>query len=120
MLRAEKEEITLTGNNLELGIETVMPGNIEEEGSIAIQAKVFGEIVRKLPEGDVVLETGEKDQATVRCKKTKYNLSVKSAEEYTCIPDMERKNHVTISEFDLKEAIRQTIFSVADLSLIHI
>lgn len=116
MLRAEKEEITLTGNNLELGIETVMPGNIEEEGSIAIQAKVFGEIVRKLPEGDVVLETGEKDQATVRCKKTKYNLSVKSAEEYTCIPDMERKNHVTISEFDLKEAIRQTIFSVADTS----
>lgn len=110
LLRAEKEEITLTGNNLELGIETVMPGNIEEEGSIAIQAKVFGEIVRKLPEGDVVLETGEKDQATVRCKKTKYNLSVKSAEEYTCIPDMERKNHVTISEFDLKEAIRQTIF----------
>ena len=58
LLRAEKEEITLTGNNLELGIETVMPGNIEEEGSIAIQAKVFGEIVRKLPEGDVVLETG--------------------------------------------------------------
>ena len=39
LLRAEKEEITLTGNNLELGIETVMPGNIEEEGSIAIQAK---------------------------------------------------------------------------------
>ena len=37
-----------------------MPGNIEEEGSIAIQAKVFGEIVRKLPEGDVVLETGGK------------------------------------------------------------
>ena len=71
---------------------------------------------KKLPEGDVVLETGEKDQATVRCKKTKYNLSVKSAEEYTCIPDMERKNHVTISEFDLKEAIRQTIFSVADTS----
>lgn len=60
LLRAEKEEITLTGNNLELGIETVMPGNIEEEGSIAIQAKVFGEIVRKLPEGDVVLETGGK------------------------------------------------------------
>ena len=53
-----------------MGIETVMPGNIEEEGSIAIQAKVFGEIVRKLPEGDVVLETGEKDQATVRCKST--------------------------------------------------
>ena len=114
LLRAEKEKITLTGNNLELGIETMMSGNIEEEGSIAIQAKVFGEIVRKLPEGDVVLETGEKDQATVRCKKTKYNLAVKSAEEYTCIPDVERKNRVMISEFDLKEAIRQTIFSVAD------
>ena len=50
LLRAEKEKITLTGNNLELGIETMMSGNIEEEGSIAIQAKVFGEIVRKLPE----------------------------------------------------------------------
>ena len=58
---------------------------------IAIQAKVFGEIVRKLPEGDVVLETGDKDQATVRCKKTKYHLSVKSAKEYTGISDMERK-----------------------------
>ncbi len=116
LFRAEKEEITLTGNNLELGIETVMSGNVEEEGSIAIQAKVFGEIVRKLPEGDVVIETGEKDQATVRCKKTKYNLSVKSALEYTCIPDVEWKNRVMISEFELKEAIRQTIFSVADTS----
>lgn len=45
LLRAEKEEITLTGNNLELGIETVMPGNIEEEGSIAIQAKELQECI---------------------------------------------------------------------------
>lgn len=64
LLRAEKEEITLTGNNLELGIETVMSGNVEEEGSIAIQAKVFGEIVRKLPEGDAVISSGQNISAS--------------------------------------------------------
>lgn len=114
LVRAEGGRITLTGNNLEFGIETVMSGTIEKEGGMAIQAKVFGEIVRKLPNGDVVLEKGETDQATLYCKKTKYDLAVKPATEYTDIPTVEKMNQIEISEFDLKEAIRQTIFSVAD------
>ena len=57
LLRAEKEEITLTGNNLELGIETVMSGNVEEVVRFEFLQNVFGVILLTLPAGFVLIET---------------------------------------------------------------
>ena len=57
MVDATKGVITLTGNDMDLGIETFIEGEIVERGAIALEAKIFLDIVRKLPENEVVIET---------------------------------------------------------------
>ena len=108
------DSIRLTGNDLELGITMEIDGNVAEKGEISVNAKTLSDVVRRMPEGDVTLETKGESEVLIRCKKVKYNLPMQPVEEYPRIPQVERANSVWISEFDLKEAIRQTIFSVSD------
>ena len=57
LIDASANEIKLMANDMELGIETIIDGTIEERGIIALDAKIFSEIVRKLPDNDVTIET---------------------------------------------------------------
>ncbi|MBU9737186.1 DNA polymerase III subunit beta [Diplocloster agilis] len=114
LIDASANEIKLTANDMELGIETKIEGEILEKGIIALDAKIFSEIVRKLPDNDVVIETDSNLKTTITCEKAKFNISGKSGEDFTYLPYIERTDFVTISQFTLKEMIRQTIFSIAD------
>ncbi len=113
-LEAKKGIITLTANDMELGIETTIEGNIQEDGQIALNAKLFSEIVRKLPDSDIIIETNKKHQAVISCEKSKFTISGQSGDDFPAIPQIEKDKSITISQFMLKEVIRQTIFSIAD------
>ncbi len=106
--------IKLTANDMELGIETVIDGDILEKGMVAIDAKIFSEIVRKLPDNDVVIETDATLQTTITCEKARFNISCKSGEDFSNLPEIEKTDYIALSQFTLKEIIRQTIFSIAD------
>ncbi len=67
-------EIRLTANDMELGIETVAEGSIEERGKIALDAKIFSDIVRKLPNGIVTIETDQNQTAVITCEKAKFDI----------------------------------------------
>ena len=114
LIDASSNEIKLTANDMELGIETVIDGTIEENGIIALDAKIFSDIVRKLPDNDVVIETDDSFKTTITCEKAKFNIVGKSGEDFSYIPYIERKEPITMSQFTLKEVIRQTIFSISD------
>ncbi len=107
-------DIRLTANDMELGIETVIEGEILEKGMIALDAKIFLEIVRKLPDNDITIETDSSFKTTITCEKAKFNIIGKSGEDFSYLPEIERNDSVVISQFTLKEVIRQTIFSIAD------
>lgn len=107
-------DIRLTANDMELGIETVIEGEILEKGTIALDAKIFLEIVRKLPDNDITIETDSSFKTTITCEKAKFNIIGKSGEDFSYLPEIERNDSVVISQFTLKEVIRQTIFSIAD------
>lgn len=106
--------IRLTANDMELGIETVIEGEILEKGMIALDAKIFLEIVRKLPDNDITIETDPSFKTTIICEKAKFNIIGKSGEDFSYLPEIEKNDSVIISQFTLKEVIRQTIFSIAD------
>lgn len=106
--------IKLTANDMELGIETIIEGEIIEKGIIALDAKLFSDIVRKLPDNDIIIETKENYQVTISCEKAKFNLSGKSGEDFTYLPFIEKDDYITVSQFTLKNVIQQTIFSIAD------
>lgn len=106
--------IKLTANDMELGIETVIDGEILDKGMIALDAKIFLEIVRKLPDSDITIETNDSFKTTITCEKAKFNIIGKSGDDFSFLPDIERNDSVILSQFTLKEIIRQTIFSIAD------
>ena len=114
LIDATTDIIKFTANDMELGIETTVEGDILEKGVIAIDAKIFSEIVRKLPDNEVVIECDNNLQTTITCEKAKFNISCKSGEDFSYLPYVEKTETITLSQFTLKEIIRQTIFSIAD------
>lgn len=114
VVEVTNNHIKLIGNDMELGIETLVNGTIEAEGTIALNAKVFSEIIRKLPDSNVMIETAENYSCTITCEKAVFNILGKSSEEFPAIPKIERNQSITISQFSLKEIIRQTVFSISD------
>lgn len=114
LIDASSNEIKLIANDMELGIETKVDGEIAERGVIALDAKIFSEIVRKLPDSDVMIETDNFFKTTITCEKAKFNIIGKSGDDFSYVPYIERNESISMSQFTLKEVIRQTIFSIAD------
>ena len=113
MIEASFNQIKFTANDMELGIETIVKGEIEEKGKIALDAKIFSDIIRKLPNNKVFIETNENDVATITCEKAKFSIPGKSGDDFAYLPVIERDDFISISQFSLREVIRQTIFSIA-------
>ena len=113
LIDATTNEIKFTGNDMELGIETIVEGEIIEKGKIAIDAKLFSEIVRKLPDNDITLTTDSNNNALITCEKSKFNIAGKSGDDFSYLPAIIKDKMITLSQFNLKEIINQTIFSTA-------
>lgn len=113
LIDATTNLIKFTSNDMELGIETIVEGSIEEKGMVALDAKIFYEIIRRLPDNDVTIKTDEKYTATITCEKAKFNIPGKSGEDFAYLPMIERDEPLTISQYTLKNMICQTIFSIA-------
>ena len=114
LIEVSPDEIKLTANDMELGIETTIVGDIEENGRIALNAKLFSEIIRKLPDNNVTIETDEYNQAFITCEKAKFKIAGKSGEDFPALPEVEKDSFFTISQFALRNMIMQTIFSISD------
>ena len=114
LIDATGSEIKLIANDMELGIETVIEGDILEKGQIALDAKILLDIVRKLPDNDVTIVTDNSFKTNITCEKAKFTIIGKSGEDFSYLPSIERIDSIIISQFTLKEVVRQTIFSIAD------
>ncbi|MDO4304635.1 MAG: DNA polymerase III subunit beta, partial [Bacillota bacterium] len=114
LIDATGRNIKLIANDMELGIETVIEGEIVEKGQIALDAKILLDIVRKLPDNDVEIETDNSFKTNITCEKAKFTIIGKSGEDFSYLPSIEKIDSIVISQFTLKEVVRQTIFSIAD------
>ena len=113
LIDASANTIKFTTNDMELGIETIVNGKIVERGIIAIDAKMFNDIIRKLPDNAVTITSDDNFNVTILCEKAKFNIGAKSGEDFSNLPYIEREDCITISQYTLKEVIRQTIFSIS-------
>ena len=114
LIDATTDIIKLTANDMELGIETIVEGTILKKGMVAIDARIFSEIVRKLPDNEVTIEVDDNLQTTITCEKAIFNISSKAGDEFSYLPYVEKSETIKLSQFTLKELIIQTIFSIAD------
>ena len=117
LIDATDGQITLTGNKTEFGIETICPGIIEEAGKVALEAKLFQEIVKRLPqteENNLYIETVENGNCIISCEKSIFKIMGRNAEEFPSLPFVEKQEAVLVSQFSLRNMINQTIFSTAN------
>lgn len=114
LFTADEDGIKLTANDMEIGIETLIEGKVEVAGKIAIEAKIIYEIIRSLPDSQVTIDSNEDYLTHISCEKSNFNITGRSPEEFAYLPDLERVNPIEISQFSLKEVIKQTIFSISD------
>ena len=114
VIKTIDNSIKLIANDMELGIETILNGEIIKEGSIALNSRLFSDIVRKLPNNLVEINTDENYKATIKCGKSVFTISGQSIEEFPVLPQIDKIKSITLSQFSLKEMIRQTIFSISN------
>lgn len=114
LIDASSNVIKFTSNDTELAIETIVEGEIISQGIVAVDAKIFSEIIRKLPDSEVSITTDENYKTTITCEKATFSIAGKSGEDFSYLPVIEKNQYIYLSQFSLKELIRQTIFSIAD------
>lgn len=107
------DSLRLTGYNLETGIQATVPAEIKEKGSLVLSARLFGEIVRKMPD-DVVVFSSQGYTVNIKCGMSEFNILGTDPEEFPELPSVEQQNALTISQPVLRSMISQTLFAVSD------
>ncbi len=115
LITAEDQQIKLTANDMELGIETKVEGTIVSGGKIALDAKLFSEIVRKFSGGDspITIESDESFNTVISCDNSVFHIQGRDGEEFSYLPFIEKDHYICLSQFSLREVIGQTIFSIS-------
>lgn len=106
-------DIKITGYDLKKAIYTKIPAQVEEPGSIVVGARLFGEMIRRMQDGIVTIETDSNDGVKVTCGKSEFNFKGSSAEDYPELPDVDGMKHISLTQKLLKSLINQTIFAVS-------
>lgn len=114
LIEAFEDKIKISTSNMELSIETLISGRIDAVGKVALNARIFSEIVRKLPDEMVIIEVDGNCTTYIFCGSAKFKIAGQRGEDFPVMPVMEKKDSVVVSQFTLKEIIRQTIFSISD------
>ncbi|MGN0666231.1 MAG: DNA polymerase III subunit beta [Huintestinicola sp.] len=109
----DKNTLELTGYDMELGIQTKIEVDSEDHGEFTVNAKLFSEIIRKMPSEEVTIEIDEKLKTTIKGENAEYNILALSADDYPSIPDYDKSDSFSISQAILKNMISQTIFAVS-------
>lgn len=112
-IKASKNGLTLIGSDMDLSIETFVEADVIEEGTIVVDSKIFSEIIRKLPNSDIYIETLDNDIIQITCEKSIFNLVYMKAEDYPSLPEIKENISVEVPQDILKSMIRGTSFAVA-------
>ena len=107
------DRLRLTGYNLETGIQATVPAEIPEKGSMVLSARLFGEIVRKMPD-DVVVFSSTGYTVNIKCGLSEFNILGTDPEEFPELTSVDQQNALVLSQPTMRSMISQTLFAVSD------
>ncbi|WP_250278096.1 DNA polymerase III subunit beta [[Clostridium] colinum] len=114
LLKADKEGFKLISNDLELGIKTAnIEADIIEKGIVALEARMFYDIIKSMPDGDISINVDEKNVTIIKSGKTEFKILGQNGEEFPTLNTVEKEEKYSISASTLKNMIKQTKFSVS-------
>lgn len=114
LIKAYGESLNISGYNLEIGITTDVEATIMNEGEIVLSAKLFLDIVRKLPEEIVTIETDDRMVTYITCGQVDYQIVGMSSVEYPDLPTFQQTDGIVMEAKTLRDMIRQTVYAVSD------
>ena len=106
--------LSLTGYNMETAITYTVEAEVADPGQCILPAKLFGDIIRRLPEGPVTVVVDDSFKVSIRAGYASFTISAESAEDYPELPDDNTGRAIKIPQTKLKELISGTIFAVAE------
>lgn len=112
-INANNSTITLIGSDMDVSIQTLVDANIMEEGSIVIDAKIFGEIIRKLPNSTIRIETMENQLIKITCEKSIFDVVYMNTNEFPELPEINENLKISVNQNILKNMIKGTSFAIA-------
>lgn len=114
LLNTADGSLKLTASNMDLGIESIVTeSNVEEEGYVALDAKLFSDVIRNLPPDSVYIESDDQFHTVIRCGKAEYQIIGKSGQDFPKLPIIKIDEPVEISQLSFKNIITQTSFAAA-------
>ena len=113
LFEAVGAELTLTGYNLKTGIRTRVDADIPEEGRLVLNARLLGEIVRKMPEGEVTFAADDSLLVKLSCGMSYFEIMAINADEYPELPSVDAQNAFRLQEKKLQSMIGETLFAVS-------
>jgi DNA polymerase III subunit beta len=113
LITAKNGELLLTATDLDLGIETKILSEVLQNGSVVLNSRLFGEIIRKLPDMDIEIQIDNTYNATILCDKSKFSLVGQSPDEYPELPVINENIMYNLPQDLLKNMIRQVTFAAA-------
>ena len=113
LIQTNDNEIKLTTYDLEIGIEYIMDCEVKEQGNTVVNAIMFSEIIRKLPDTEIEISLNDKNLLEIECEGSHYKLATMNPEEFPELPKIEIENSIEIEQNALKNMIRKTIFAVS-------
>ena len=113
LIQTNDNEIKLTTYDLEIGIEYVMECDVLEQGSTVVNAIMFSEIIRKLPDTEIKISLNTNNLLEIECEGSLYKLATMNPEEFPELPKIEIENSIEIDQNVLKNMIRRTIFAAS-------
>ena len=113
LLKAEGFQLTLTGYDLEMGITTTIEANVRQAGEIVLSAKLLGDMVRRLPSGEVNIYTNESGNASIKGGVAEFDILAMSASDYPDLPTPGADHTLTIKAGMLRGMIEKTLYAVS-------
>lgn len=113
LIQTNNKEVKLTTYDLEIGIEYIIDCEVKEEGAIVVNATMFSEIVRKLPNTEITIYVNENNLLVIECEGSLYKLATMNPNEFPELPQINIENSIQIEQNILKDMIRKTIFAVS-------
>lgn len=105
--------LKLTSTDLEIGIETYVDCNIIEDGSIVVNSRIFGDIIKKLPNSQIHILV-EENKMNIKCENSEFNILGSNPSEYPELPTIINKSSFNMPKDLFKSAIRQTVFATTE------
>jgi len=113
LIKAKNGFVTLTGNDLEIGIEATINADIEKEGKIVVNSSLFGTVIRKMSDENVKITLNDSNNTvTIKCGSSEIRINGIEAEEFPEIPKFDTEAEISLSQKELKNLIKSTIFAV--------